>query len=76
MKTLHVVSFILVIIGGLNWLLVGLFSYDLVQGLLGFSTILVKLVYILVGLSAIYLIATHKKTCKDCVSGGNAEAKM
>ncbi|OHA24260.1 MAG: hypothetical protein A3D50_00790 [Candidatus Taylorbacteria bacterium RIFCSPHIGHO2_02_FULL_44_12] len=63
MKALHVIAFILVIIGGLNWLLVGLFSWG-VADILGAG--ISKVIYILVGLSAIYLIFTHKKDCKCC----------
>jgi uncharacterized membrane protein YuzA (DUF378 family) len=50
------VALILVIIGGLNWGLVGLLELDLVQVILGSIPILMKLVYILVGLSALYMI--------------------
>lgn len=61
METLSRVALVLVIIGALNWLLVGLFSYDLVAGLLGGdavreSSILSKIIYSLVGLSGILLI--------------------
>jgi hypothetical protein len=55
MKNLKLVAFILVIVGGLNWGLIGLFGYDLVSGLLGAGT-LASVVYDLVGLSALYLI--------------------
>lgn len=68
MKALHMISFILVIIGGLNWLLAS-FGADL--GMWSASSGwqgLMKIVYVLVGLSAIYLIFEHKKTCKNCVS--------
>ncbi len=65
MKILHKISFILVIVGGLNWLLVA-FGYNLVDQL---GSQLAMIVYILVGLSAIYLIVSHKTTCRYCVSG-------
>ena len=45
---------ILLIVGGLNWGLVGLFDFDLVAMLLGHMTMLSKIVYVLVGLSALY----------------------
>lgn len=45
----------LLIIGGINWGLVGIFGFDLVVTLFGVSTILSRIVYILVGLSAILL---------------------
>ncbi len=62
------ISFILVVIGGLNWLLVAL-GWNLVEMIFGMDSILTKIVYILVGLSAVYLLATHKKHCRAC-SGG------
>ena len=67
MKALHGVAFILLVIGGLNWLLVGLFNWG-IGDVIGMS--LAKLVYILVGLSAIYLVSTHKKDCRQCSAGG------
>ena len=48
---------ILVLIGGLNWGLVGLFDLNLVAALFG-TTILAQIVYILVGVSALWLIVT------------------
>lgn len=69
MKVLHTIAFILVIVGGLNWLLVGVGVGDIVMYL---GEAIAKIVYILVGLSAIYLIVTHKKTCKDCCATSSA----
>lgn len=69
MKALHAVAFILVIIGGLNWLLVGVANLDVVMYL---GATLAKIVYILVGLSALYLIFTHKKDCKNCSTSSSA----
>jgi len=70
MKAVHNIAFILLIIGGLNWLLVGLADWG-VADLVGMST--AKVIYVLVGLSALYLIFTHKKDCKCCdKSGSNA----
>lgn len=50
------IALVLVIVGGLNWGLVGLFNFDLVAAILGTIPILQKIVYILVGLSALYMI--------------------
>jgi len=47
-------AIVLVVIGGLNWGLVGLFNFDLVQAILGSVPVLARLVYILVGLAAVY----------------------
>ncbi len=77
MKTLHTVAFILLIIGGLNWLLVGLGewfggNWNVVYQVLGGVMWLEALIYVLVGLSAIYLIITHKKDCKCCEAGSTS----
>lgn len=69
MKYLHMVSFILLVVGGLNWLAVGLLDTNVVEWLLGTGTI-TMVIYILVGLGAIYEVATHKGRCKECGSGG------
>lgn len=69
-KMMHMESFLLVIIGGLNWGLIGLFGFNLVEAILGFSPLLERIVYVLVGLAAIYLLATHKKGCKECSADG------
>ena len=49
------IALVLVIIGGLNWGLVGLFKFDLVATIFG-DSIIATIVYVLVGVSAIYLI--------------------
>jgi hypothetical protein len=51
------VALVLVIVGGLNWGLVGAFNFDLVAALFGDMSMLSRAVYILVGLSAIYVAA-------------------
>jgi uncharacterized membrane protein YuzA (DUF378 family) len=55
-------TLVLVIVGGLNWGLVGLFSFDLVNFIFGSIVWLANLVYILVGLSAVYMIYFAAKT--------------
>ncbi len=67
MKALHMVAWILVIVGGLNWGLVA-FKFNLVATLVGKWPTLEMIVYLLVGLSAVFELVTHKKTCKMCVS--------
>ncbi len=59
------VAWILLVAGGLNWLLVA-FNFNLVSSIFGGVFWLEKLIYILVGLSAVYEIVNHKKTCKNC----------
>lgn len=68
MKSLHKVAYTLVIIGGLNWLLEA-FNFNLVEKLLGSWPSVVMIVYVLVGLSAIYEVATHKQNCRNCDAG-------
>ena len=54
---ISIFAFIVVIFGSLNWLCIGFFQYDLVAGLFGYQgSIFSRLVYIVVGISAIYLI--------------------
>lgn len=67
MKSPHTITFILLIIGGLNWLLVGIMGQDIGQMFLGGQDATIsRVIYILVGLSAIYEIVSHKKLCKAC----------
>lgn len=75
MKGLHIIAYILLFIGGLDWGLKGAFGWELGENLLGgMDSGTSRVVYVLVGLSAIYMLATHKKDCKACVKGG--EMKM
>lgn len=54
MRGLNVITLLLLIVGGLNWGLVGLFDFDLVAALFGEMSPLSRIVYALVGLAAIY----------------------
>ncbi len=65
MKWVHMVAFGLLVVGGVNWGLIGLLNLNLVEMLLGMG-MLSKVVYILVGVSAVYVAATHKGDCKIC----------
>lgn len=56
MRTISIIAMILIIIGGLNWGLIGFFSYDLVAGIFGEMSAISRVIYALVGLSALYLI--------------------
>lgn len=59
MKALKMVTMILVVIGGLNWGLIGLFNYNLVAQIFGTGT-LTNIIYDLVGLSALYWLFTGR----------------
>jgi uncharacterized protein len=69
MKALHVVTFTLLLVGGLNWLLVGAFGWDIGQFLGGQGVAASRIVYVLIGLAAIAEIVMHKKSCKLCGGG-------
>lgn len=61
MKLLYNIALTLVIVGALNWLLVGLFSFDLVASLFGNMSVLSRIVYTLVGISGILSIGLYTK---------------
>ena len=67
MKSLHMIAFILLIIGGLNWGLVAL-GYNVVDMVFGSGSTLSMLIYLLVGVSAVLEAVTHKQNCKHCMS--------
>jgi uncharacterized membrane protein YuzA (DUF378 family) len=56
MRALNTITLILLIIGGLNWLLVGAFDFDLVAAIFGDMSPLSRIVYVVVGLSALWQI--------------------
>lgn len=64
LNTLDVIALILVVIGGLNWGLVGLVDFDLVAAIFGAMSAISRIVYVLVALSAIYLAAVSMKLVK------------
>lgn len=54
---ISIIAFIIVMFGSLNWLCIGFFQYDLVAGLFGYQgSIFSRIVYIIVGICAVYLI--------------------
>jgi len=56
MNALDWLSLALVIIGGLNWGLVGALEFDLVAAIFGEMTIISRIIYVLVGLAALYML--------------------
>ncbi|MFB6075910.1 MAG: DUF378 domain-containing protein [Candidatus Aenigmatarchaeota archaeon] len=54
--TIDLLAMVLVIIGGLNWLLVGAADMNLVTMVFGAGSMITKVVYVLVGLAALYMI--------------------
>lgn len=74
MKALHIIAFILTVIGALNWGLIGIGSFvgsdwNVVHMILGMWPQVEWIVYVLVGLSALLLVFTHKKSCMMCKGG-------
>jgi len=72
MKILHMVACVLLWVGGINWGLMGLGYFvngsvwNVVNMLLGSMPAAEYGVYVLVGLSALWLMVTHRKHCKEC----------
>ena len=74
MKMLHMIAFLLAMVGALNWGLVGIGGFigmnlNVVNLILGSMPYIEWIVYVLVGLSALYLVFTHKRDCKTCTAG-------
>lgn len=56
MRTLHAITLALVIIGGINWGLIGLFNYNLVDAIFGTMSLASRVIYTLVGVAGIWAI--------------------
>lgn len=54
MNAVDYIAWVLIVVGGLNWGLVGAFDYNLVDSLFGAGSTLSRVVYVLVGLAAVY----------------------
>jgi uncharacterized membrane protein YuzA (DUF378 family) len=72
-KWVHMVAFILVVVGAVDLGLFGIIpanangqGFDLLQAIFGFSPTLLEIIYALIGVSGIYLLVTHKGDCKVC----------
>ena len=61
MKTLDIIALILVVIGAINWGLIGFFRFDLVAGLFGDMSAFSRVVYALVGIAGLYAISFFGK---------------
>ena len=66
MQYLHKITYLLLIVGGLNWLVFGVIGWDIGQLFGGMDAIISRIIYILVGISALYGLFEHRKFCKDC----------
>ncbi|AZN38963.1 DUF378 domain-containing protein [Paenibacillus albus] len=66
MKALNIVSLLILILGGLNWLVIGLFEYDVVSEIFdGQDSVGAKIVYIIVGLAALYSLSFFAKVSSE-----------
>ncbi|NIK77734.1 hypothetical protein FHS15_002872 [Paenibacillus castaneae] len=66
MKVLNVISLILIILGGLNWLSVGVFKYDVVSEIFGGTEeVGSRIVYIVVGVAALYALSLFTKVARE-----------
>lgn len=66
MKAFNVISLILIILGGLNWLSVGLFKYDVVSEVFGGTEeVGSRIVYIVVGVAALYALSLFGKVTSE-----------
>lgn len=65
MKSLDVVSLILIIVGGINWGLVGAFDFNLVDSIFGEGSGLSRVIYLLVGLAALYALVPLSRMLSD-----------
>lgn len=75
MKAVHAIAFILVVVGAVNWGLIGINEeWNVVSLLLGRWAVVESIVYVLVGLSGLFLVFSHRKDCKACEP--KAEAAM
>lgn len=64
LKGLDWIALILVVIGGINWGLIGLFNFNLVEVIFGDMTTIARVVYVIVGLAAVYLFLIASKLRK------------
>lgn len=65
MRIIQKIALVLIIIGAINWGLIGLFEYNLVDSLFGAGSIVSKIIYILVGISGIIDISMLFDCCDD-----------
>ena len=64
LSSLDMLALVLVIIGAIDWGLVGFFRFDLVAAIFGTMTVIVRIIYAVVGLAGVYIAATSLKLAK------------
>lgn len=65
MKTLDYIGLTLVVIGALNWGLIGFFGFDLVRALFGDMSILSRIIYAIIGISGLYALSYFGRIHSD-----------
>ena len=76
MNWLDVTALVLVVIGALNWGLVGFFNYNLVGAIFGDATLMSRIVYALVGLAGLVTIRTAVKAGQEATQKGHTPRAM
>ena len=61
MKVLYYIALTLVIIGAINWLLIGLFNFDLVATIFGAMSVMSRIIYVIVGIAGLISIGLYSK---------------
>ena len=61
MKVLYYIALTLVIIGAINWLLIGLFNFDLVATIFGAMSVMSRIIYVLVGIAGLINIGLYTR---------------
>ena len=61
MKIINCIALTLVIIGAINWLLVGLFEFNLVDSIFGSLSVITRIIYTIVGIAGLWCIALYSK---------------
>jgi len=57
MRTLDSIALVFVVVGAINWGLIGFFQYDLVSNIFGFNTMLTRIIFAIVGICGLYAIS-------------------
>jgi len=69
MKAVHMIAFIVLVVGGLNWLALGLFQWELGDLFGGSAALISRIIYVIVGAAAVYELITHRSRCSECAAG-------
>lgn len=65
MKTVNYIALALVVIGAINWGLIGFFGFDLIRVLFGDMTLLSRIIYSLVGIAGLYALSFFGRVRSD-----------